>query len=58
MLGLLEEALRGKSKLTKYQRFNIVKSKEQAETIVNNLKHEGIKAYYHFGYIIMSEIRE
>ena len=44
--------------MTRYERFNIVESKEQAEIIVRNLKARGIKAYYDFRYIVMMEVKE
>jgi len=46
------------SKLARYERFNIVESKEQAELIVKNLKARGVKAYYDFRYIVMMEVKE
>jgi len=42
--------------MMKYERMNVVQSKEQAESIVHNLRGNGKKAYYRFGYEILVEV--
>ena len=40
---------------TKYERFTIVYDKWQAQEIVTNLRAQGKKSYYKFGWIIFIE---
>ncbi len=44
--------------MIRYEKMNIVQTKEQAENIVSNLRDNGIKAYYYCGWVVMREISE